>query len=242
MAEFIQEYNINEEVNVGKGSALLFRPTGESKYRLFLPLENTPFVEGDTESYEFKVTTSRYIGKAAGYVTIDDKDIAFIVTRDFVKRLERYQGQKLDFMGVLKNGVAQQFTAEFTYRIEDAGDDIVRGQIKFISSAVGRPVLDVRDLIMQTIWFTNPITSEVVLTSATGTKDITIETNVAEPTITVTSNTTAVTATYANGKVTITGANSGGESVAYGMVTVKATKEGFAEWETNIAVEVPAGA
>jgi hypothetical protein len=239
MKDFIQEYNINEEVNVGKGSALLFRPSGETKYRLFLPLESTPFVEGDTESHEFKVTTSNFIGKVAGYTTIDDKDIDFIVTRDFIDRLKTYKGEKLDFLSVLKNGIAQQFTAEYTFKINDATDDIVKGTIKFISTSVGSPLLDVRELIMETIWFTNVIPSEVVLATATGVETLTVETSVASPTITVTSDNSAITGSYSEGKVTITGANAAGTEIAYGMVTIKAEKTGYANWQTKIAVEVP---
>ena len=238
MADFIQRFDDNKALS-GVGSALMFKTASETKYHLFVALETTPFVVGETASHDFNLTTSPFIGKVKGKTTLDNKDVEYLWHRDNLIRLEKFKGQTLDFMAVGKDFTAQQFRASYEHRPNDQADDVAKGTLTLIPISVQEPIVDCRDLLMGTVVITNAIQDEVILASATGTFSQVVEVNVAGATVTPTSNNTAVTAAYAGGKVTLTGANESTTDVAYAIVTIKATASGYADSETTIAVEVP---
>ena len=238
MADFIQRFDDNKALS-GVGSALMFKLPSETKYHLFVALETTPFVVGETASHDFNLTTSPFIGKVEGKTTLDNKDVEYLWHRDNLVRLEKYKGQTLDFMAVGKDYTAQQFRASYKHRPNDQADDVAKGTLTLIPMSAQDPIVDCRDLLMGTVVITNAIQDEIILASATEKFTQVVETNVASATITPTSNNTAATVAYADGKVTITGANESETDIAYAIVTIKASKTGYADSETTIAVEVP---
>ena len=236
--DFIQRYDDSRAIT-GVGSALFVKLPSETKFHLFLALETTPFVVGETASHEFSLTTSPFIGKVKGKTTLDNKDVEFLWHRDNLVRLQEFDGLTLDFLAIAPDYTAQQFRASFSYKPNDLVDDVAKGTLTLIPNSVEDPIIDCRDLIMGTVVVTNAIQDSFVLATAAGTATQVIELNTSGATVTITSNTTAVSATETSGVITITGNNVSLTDIAYGILTVVVSKTGLASSTTTIAVEIP---
>lgn len=233
-------------VQSGIGSALYVKLPSETLYSIALPLEGVPMIVGAPESIEFDITTSPTKGKIEGKIVLDEKEVGFMAHRDNFLRLNDLIDLELNFLAVNSDYTGWKYTGTIRYRQEDTtGGDASKGTIKIIPrSAETKPIDDVRPLLMPTVKFASGISPKIDLATATGKAEIIIETLPSDATLAVSTNQeggfTAAFGTAADlNKLTITGTNAG-TAVKYGIVTITASKTGYASWKTTIAVSVPA--
>ena len=155
----------------GYGSALLYYDPSDATekgedgtylYHLLLPLENAPTVTGSTDTFDFDILTCPSKGQVEGKETLDQKDVDFLWHRDNVARLEALQGKVLEFLVVYQDFTARAFTGSIKVKPQDAGADIMRGTFTITPlSAISSTFLDARDLIKDTVMFSNAIPAMV---------------------------------------------------------------------------------
>ena len=229
----------------GIGAALYVKSATETLYSLALPLEGIPMVKGAPESIEYDITTSLVKGKIPGKTALEDKEVSFMAHRDSFLRLDDLIGQELEFLAVNADYTGWKYIGEINYRQEDASSgEAAKGTITITpKSADTTPISDVRDLLKPTVKFLNAVPAKLDLETATAAVNIVFETNPSGATLSAGTNQeggfTAVFGTAPNAnKLTITGINTG-ETVKYGIITITASKTGYASWKTTIAVSVP---
>lgn len=228
----LQKYCDNRAMS-GYGSALLYKEANESLYHLVLPLESAPSVSGSVDTFDFDILTCPSKGQVAGKESLDQKDVDFLWHRDAVARLESLQNRVLDFMVVYQDFTARTFTGSIKVRPQDSGADIMRGTFTITPmSASTTTILDARDLIQDTIVFTTPIPSVVVMSGAT--HEVELVTDPSTATFEVTSNNENFEGEVSGTKLTIT---YNGSEKEYAIVTIKASASGYASWTTSIALE-----
>lgn len=219
----------------GYGSALLYKEANESLYHLVLPLETAPVPNGSVDTFDFDLLTCPSKGQVEGKESLDQKDVDFLWHRDNVARLESLQGRVLDFMTVFADFTAKTYSGTIKVRPQDPTAEIHRGTFTLtpMSASVGT-ILDARDLIQDTIVFTTPIASSVVMKENTYT--LPIKTDPTTATFTVESDNENFSGSVTGNVLTITYS---GDSATkeYAIVTVKASAEGYASWTTSVAVE-----
>ena len=219
----------------GYGSALLYKEANESLYHLVLPLETAPVPNGSVDTFDFDLLTCPSKGQVEGKESLDQKDVDFLWHRDNVARLESLQGRVLDFMTVFADFTAKTYSGTIKVRPQDPTADIHRGTFTLtpMSASVGT-ILDARDLIQDTIVFTTPIASSVVMKENTYT--LPIKTDPTTATFTIESDNENFTGSVADNVLTIT--YSGDMTTKeYAIITVKASADGYASWSTSVAVE-----
>lgn len=228
----------------GYGSALLYKEANESLYHLVLPLETIPTVSGSTDTFDFDILTCPSKGQVEGKESLEQVDIDFLWHRDNVRQLESLEGRVLDFMVVYQDFTARTFTGTIKVRPQDATADIMRGTFTVTPmSASTTTILDARDLIQDTLWFTNQIPASTMV-GATA-EEIKIGTNPATATLSIvedaegTNNNFEVEVTQPtqteSGKISITSKDN--TKTQYGIVFIKASADGYASWTTSIALE-----
>ena len=234
----------------GYGSALLYKDSTvdlDGLYHLLLPLETAPSVTGSVDTFDFDILTCPSKGQVEGKETLDQKDVDFLWHRDNVRKLESLQGKVIDFLVVYQDFTARAFTGTIKVRPQDAGADIMRGTFTLTPmSAQTTTILDARDLIKDTVWFTNSIASRVVVDKTTKVSTVAVETSPSDANVVakvykytdgkLVESSDRFNAEYQEGKVTITYIGEG-TSVEYAMVELTASKAGYASWVTTIAVE-----
>lgn len=230
---------------MGAGGALYVKTPGEALYSLALPLEGVPMVVGAPESVEVDITTSPTKGKIEGKIVLEEKETNFLAHRDNFLRLNDLVGKELNFLAVNSDFTGWKYTGAVSYRQEDiASGDGSKGTIKIVPvSADTTPISDIRALLMPTAKFASAVPAIVDLETATGVETIIFETSPSDAILAVeTDQTGGFTAAFGTAgdtkKLTITG-TSVGATIKYGIVTVTASKTGYASWKTTIAVSVP---
>lgn len=219
----------------GYGSALLYKEANETLYHIVTPLESVPTVSGSVDTFDFDILTCPSKGQVEGKESLDQVEVDFLWHRDNITRLESLQGRVLDFMAVYQDFTARTFTGTIKVRPQEAGADIMRGTFTITPmSASTTTILDARDLIQDTVMFTNAIDDHIVLSE--NSYDVVVKTNPATANVSVTSNNSDFTGVYSDGKVTINYVGDG-ETKAYAVLTITATAENYASWSTTIAVE-----
>lgn len=219
----------------GYGSALLYKEANETLYHIVTPLESVPAVSGSVDTFDFDILTCPSKGQVEGKESLDQVEVDFLWHRDNITRLESLQGRVLDFMAVYQDFTARTFTGTIKVRPQEAGTDIMRGTFTITPmSASTTTILDARDLIQDTVMFTNAIDDHIVLSE--NSYDVVVKTNPATANVSVTSNNSDFTGVYSDGKVTINYVGDG-EAKAYAILTITATAENYASWSTTIAVE-----
>lgn len=219
----------------GYGSALLYKEANETLYHIITPLESVPTVSGSTDTFDFDILTCPSKGQVEGKESLDQVEVDFLWHRDNIARLEALQGRVLDFMAVYQDFTARTFTGTVKVRPQEAGADVMRGTFTITPmSASTTTILDARDLIQDTVVFTNAIEASVVMTGTT--HEIVVGTNPSTAVVTVTSNNENFSGSYSDGKVTITYSGSG-DTKEYAIITLTAVADDYASWSTTIAVE-----
>lgn len=234
----LQKYCENRAMS-GYGSALLYKESNEELYHLLLPLESAPTVSGSVDTFDFDILTCPSKGQVEGKESLDQKDVDFLWHRDNVRRLEALQGQILDFMVVYQDFTARTFTGSIKVRPQDSSADIMRGTFTITPmSASTTTILDARDLIQDTVVFTNKIPASVVMKGTTHT--VPVKTDPTTATFEVTSDNSNFSGKVESGVLTITyKAPSEGDTVGkkYAVISIKANALNYASWTTSISVE-----
>lgn len=219
----------------GYGSALLYKEANETLYHIVTPLESVPTVSGSVDTFDFDILTCPSKGQVEGKESLDQVEVDFLWHRDNITRLESLQGRVLDFMAVYQDFTARTFTGTIKVRPQEAGADIMRGTFTITPmSASTTTILDARDLIQDTVMFTNAIDDHIVMSE--NSYDVVVKTNPATANVSVTSNNSDFTGVYSDGKVTINYVGDG-DTKAYAILAITATAENYASWSTTIAVE-----
>lgn len=228
----------------GYGSALLYYDPSDSDekdsqgnylYHLLLPLESAPTVSGSIDTFDFDILTCPSKGQVEGKESLDQKDVDFLWHRDNVARLEALQGKVLEFLVVYQDFTARAFTGTIKVRPQDAGADIMRGTFTITPlSAVATTFLDARELIKDTVMFTNAIPDSAKI-EAGKTFTTEIKTNPIEGvTITPKSNNSKFVASVDKNTLTVTHSGAAGE---FALIEITASLTDYASWTTYIAVE-----
>lgn len=230
----LQKYCDNRAMS-GYGSALLYKEANEELYHIVTPLESVPTVSGSVDTFDFDILTCPSKGQVEGKESLDQVEVDFLWHRDNITRLESLQGRVLDFMAVYQDFTARTFTGTIKVRPQEAGADIMRGTFTITPmSASTTTILDARDLIQDTVMFTNAIDDHIVMSE--NSYDVVVKTNPSTANVLVTSNNSDFNGAYSEGKVTINYTGDGGTK-AYAIITITATAENYASWSTTIAVE-----
>ena len=230
------------------GSAILVKDkhVGETKYSLLIASETVPAVFGAQNSFEFNLVNSKTIGKVPDKVTLDDKEVEFLLHRDNIHRLEGLKDKILDFLYFTPDLMAWHFTGTISSRPNDGTAEILRGTYTITPmSADPEPIMDARHLIIETIMITETVPDRIVVDKTNGYNvdiicdvedfkvDVTIESNVDGAAAKYTAP--QVTATKEKATLAITGATA--TPTDYAMAYVTVSKDGFASWTTTIALE-----
>lgn len=238
-----QKFDDNRVIS-GYGAITLVKEQDATKYSLFLPGETVPCPLGSQDSFDYDILQSTTKGKVKGKMTIDDKEVEFMLHRDNVYRLNQLVGKVLDFLYVTADYMALKYTGTITYRPNDATADILKGTYTLTASSCEDKIsiMDVRSLYMDTVAFTDVVPSsltigseETIILIATDPKDAKIA-------ATCDNENFEITPTEASGntpaKLTIRKKSiTPAEAPQYGMLYITASKEGYAPWTTTIALD-----
>ena len=216
-----------------RGSALLMKKAN-GKYSILLPVEGTG-ENGSTPAQLDKTAIGNFQATSVeGRAENPQKTIPFFLHRDNIKILEGIAGETHDFLRLLPDFTGFKYSGQVSYMANntDVGS-LEQGQITITPTSKDEYVENCYDLVEDTVIFTSGI-DEVVTIEGTGTKEIALTTSPADATISAVSDTTGVaTAAVASGKLTITGVAAGSA-----IVTLTATKSGYASFERSVFVIV----
>lgn len=208
---------------------------GESKYHLWLPLTNIPATGSAPETIDTTVTTSRVKTSTAGRQDPGQKECTYMAHRDNFEILRADHRKTLDFLQVNPDGTGYKFQGEVSsYQDEvSVGGNLTGKAVITVKKADELPVINVVDLIQESVTFTSAIDA-VVEVSASGTVKVNVETDPADADVTATTDTEAVaTVEVAEGVATITGVKKGSA-----IVKLTAKKAECADGITHILVIV----
>ena len=227
------------------GSAILVKTQGEEKYSLLIASETVPAVFGSQGSFEFNLVNSKVIGKVPDKVTLDDKDVEFLLHRDNVYRLESLKDQVLDFLYFTPDFMGWHFTGMISNRPNDATAEILRGTYTITPmSADPNPIMDARYLVKETIAITDVVEDSIQVGTDTKTiyivcdvEDFTITTSIKSEQVGGASKFTASTGTVTGKKGSLTISNSSATADDYAILYITVSKDGYASWTTSVALQ-----
>lgn len=226
---------------IGEGGALYVKEPGQSFYSFVVPMDTVPMLMGARESFDYTPTTSPTKGKVPGRYEIEDKDFTFLAHRENFYRLDQIKDKSLPYLVVTGDYSGFKFTATLSCIHDDiTSSDSHKATGTFVGQSISVDrVEDALPLLMPTAKFESTVPEMVLLSSATGAMEISIETSPAAATLGATMNQSgAFTAVIADKKLTITGTNTGNTEKS-GVVYLKATATNHAPWTTTIHVRVP---
>ncbi|MCM1440077.1 MAG: hypothetical protein NC131_12875 [Roseburia sp.] len=236
----------------GYGSCLLVDENNDGFYSLVIPLETVPSVAGEPESFEYNLLTARGKGKVQGKMELDDASVDFLWTRENILRLKQLENRTLSYATFDKNFVFMRFTAQLSFRRNDAEADVMRGSLTLTPLSLGEVEIDGRDYVRQTLDYSGTIPDSVTLTASEKTKTIDIAVSQADANATfdiAVEGSSSITGTYTDGKLTIAStatASAYATLVITAKSAVKMTSEGntdknkYAPWISTIAVSYAA--
>ena len=229
----------------GYGSALLYRDIGEEKYHLLLPLETVPTPEGSVDTFEYDLLTCKSKGQIEGKTSLEQKEVDFLWHRDNVLRLQELEGRVLDFLAVFRDFTAKAYSGTIKVKPQDATNDIFKGTLTITPVSIKEEILlDCRDLIQDTCWFISSVPDTLKLAKS-GTKTFKINVTPNDATVTVTSTSSEIV-TATNQDITSSDSTITGKEITVtaktvegnAMLSITASKTGFASWTTTMIVEV----
>lgn len=216
-----------------RGSALLMKKAN-GKYSILLPVTGTGENGSTPAQLDKTAIGNRQATSVEGRQDNPQKTIPFFTHRDNINILEGIKGETHDFLRLLPDFTGFKFSGKVSYMASntDVGS-LEQGQITITPETSDEYIENCYDLVEDTVVFTSAI-DEVVTIEGTGTKEIALTTNPADATITASSETVATaTASIASNKLTITGVANGST-----IVTLEATKSGYASFKRSILVIV----
>lgn len=218
-----------------RGSALLMKKAN-GKYSILLPVEGTG-ENGSTPAQLDKTAIGNpQATSVEGRTENPQKTIPFFLHRDNINILESVRGETHDFLRLLPDFTGFKYSGQISYMANntDVGS-LEQGQITITPTSSDEYVENCYDLVEDTAIFTSAI-DEVVTIEGTGSVVMPLSTQPSDATITASSESTATaTASYdtTNKNLTITGVASGTS-----LVTLTATKTGYASFVRTILVIV----
>lgn len=216
----------------GYKAAILVKEQSATHYSLLVASETVPSVFGSQDSFEFDLLNSPVKGKIAGKMTLDDKEVEVLHHRDNVYRFEKLKDKVLDFLVVDSNFVGYKFSGTLSYRMNDASAEVLRGTYTITPmSADPKPVLNARDLCIETLCF-----ADVIPDTVEAGAEITL--SVVQSGATVTFSAAQIAAD--GGESAATSAITGNKFTAPvdgGLYAITATATGYAPWTTTVFVE-----
>ena len=217
-----------------RGSALLVKKDN-GKYSIFLPVEGTGENGSSPAQLDKTAIGNAQATSVEGRTENPQKTLPFYLHRDNINVIESAKGKTLDFLRLLPDFTGFKYSGTVSYMANntDVGA-LEQGQLTITPTSKDEYVEDCFDLVEDTVVFTSAI-DEVAEIKGTGTYRFNVTTNPADATVSVTSATTGVaTATKGeNGAITITGVANGSS-----IVTIEASKEGYASFKRSILVIV----
>lgn len=227
------------------GSAILVKTQEEDKYSLLIASETVPAVFGSQGSFEFNLVNSKTIGKIADKVTLDDKEVEFLLHRDNIYRLESLKDKVLDFLYFTPDFMGWKFSGMISNRPNDATAEILRGTYTITPmSADPTPVMDARHLIKETISITDVVPDSIQV--GTSAKSINIVCDIDGFSISAVvkseqtggaSKFTATAGTVSGHMGTVSISSVSATASDYAIVYITVSKEGYASWTTTIALQ-----
>lgn len=229
--------NIDDQRALTDMGSALFVQKASGKYSLFLPVTDLPATGAAPDQQETTTTTSRRKTYTPSRQDTPQKEFTFFPHRDNYMILEEYYNKTASFLQIKEDGTAWAFQGKVSY-YDDAvsTNSVSTAKLVITTSSAGEtPILNVYDLIEDTVTITNAIDTVIEL-DAGGSQIINVSTDPAVATIAAESDTTAVATVLASEhKVTITAVKAGSA-----IVKIKATKTGNADGFTTILVIVKA--
>lgn len=221
-----------------RGSALLMKKAN-GKYSILLPVEGTGENGSTPNQLDKTAIGNKQKTSVEGRQDNPQKTLPFFTHRDNINILEAIKGETHDFLRLLPDFTGFKYSGQVSYMANNTDiDGLEQGQITITPTSSDVYVENCYDLVEDTVVFTSSI-DEVVEVATTGdnkTKTIALTTNPSDATITASSETSATaSATYtaSTNSVTITGASAGST-----IVTLTATKTGYASFKRTILVIV----
>lgn len=221
-----------------RGSAILMKKAN-GKYSILLPVEGTGENGSTPAQLDKTAIGNSQATSVEGRTENPQKTIPFFTHRDNLNILESIKGQNHEFLRLLPDFTGFKFNGTVSYMANntDVGS-LEQGQITITPTSKDEYVEDCYALIEDTVVFTAAI-DEVVEVDASSSSDahtrvIALATNPGDATITATSASESyATASISSGTLTITGVAAGST-----IVTLEATKSGYASFKRTILVIV----
>lgn len=216
------------------GAAIFVKRAGAAKYSLWLPVTNIPATGSAPDQVETTVTTSRKKNYTFGRQDNAQKECTFMAHRDNFEILRQDYNKRLDFLQVNPDGTGWKFQGFVSFYQDEVslGANLTGMAVITVTQSDELPIIDVSDLIMETVTFISAIPA-IVAVGDTANK-ISVVTDPADATITAESLTTDVATVSAIGKeVTITPVKTG-----TAIIKIKATKSDCADGVTHILAKV----
>lgn len=236
------------------GSAILVKEqtsaegATNNKYSLLIASETVPAIFGSQGSFEFNLVNSKTIGKVPDKMTLDDKEVEFLLHRDNVYRLEQLKDKVLDFMYFTPDFMGWRFTGMISARPNDASAEILRGTYTITPmSADPAPILDARSLVMETVTITDVVPDSIQVGSKAVDVPIVCDVEGITATVVIKDGVTGATATKFTGTVgtattpanqkTVSFSATSATANDYAIAFITVSKTGYASWTTTIALQ-----
>ena len=216
-----------------RGSALLMKKEN-GKYSILLPVEGTGENGSTPAQLDKTAIGNAQATSVEGRTENPQKTIPFYTHRDNINILESIAGENHDFLRLLPDFTGFKYSGSVSYMANntDVGS-LEQGQLTITPTTKDEYVENCFDLVEDTVVFTSSI-DEVVTIVGTGTKVINVTTNPSDATISATSDTEGTaTASVSEKAVTITGVKAGSA-----IITITATKSGYASFKRTVLVIV----
>ena len=216
-----------------RGSGLLMKKAN-GKYSILLPVEGTGENGSTPAQLDKTAIGNAQATSVEGRTENPQKTLPFFAHRDNINVLEGIKGEVHEFLRLLPDFTGFKYSGTVSYMANntDVGG-LEQGQITITPTSKDEYVENCYDLVEDTVVFTASI-DEVVTIDGTGSHVINIATNPSDATVTAKSEAEGTaTASYADNKVTITGVKAGST-----LVTIEATKEGYASFTRSVLVIV----
>lgn len=231
------QYVNDSRAATDKGDALFIQDPADGKYHLFLPVTNMPATGAAPDQQETTVTTSPKKTYVASRQDTPQKAYQGFAHRDNFMKLSKYRGKQSNFLQINSDYTGFRFSGSLEfYQTDYAAND--NRPLEFtitVSSSDEEPILNVFNMIKDTVIFEGSVPTVIELAAANGVANVALNTAPADATVTAASdNTEVATTTIADGKLTVTGVAAGSA-----LITVTGTKTGLASNFTTILVIVP---
>ena len=218
-----------------RGSALLMKKAN-GKYSILLPVEGTGENGSTPAQLDKTAIGNRQATSVEGRTENPQKTIPFFTHRDNINILEAIKGETHDFLRLLPDFTGFKYSGQVSYMANntDVGS-LEQGQITITPTTSDEYVENCYGLVEDTVVFTSAI-DEVVTLSGTASKTIALSTDPAGATLAATLPTGGnayATANISGSNLTITGVSAGST-----IVTVSASKSGYATFNRTILVIV----